>query len=545
MSKIKDWSEEGTEMSSLHSIAIVGAGAMATYTLKSLVLSETPLHITVFEASQLTGCGMPYRPGTNADYMYCNAFSKEIPSITQPLVAWLHAQDDVLLERWALERSDIDARVFYPRVMLGEYLQSEFERLCQVGRTKGHTIVVTVGEILDVVPAGDHIEVTALIRGDEQQTSFAHVVLATGHSWPVKPRIGSANLISPWPYTNVTDLKVGRIGVLGSSLSAIDVLIALGHEHGTFMEDGPAVNWFVKSGHESVAITMVSHRGIMPEPDFYYAYPYEDLRHVGAEAVAHEVAKGSEGLLDRVFALLMAELDEADPAYVASLGENATTIDGFAEAYFAQRERLGGLRALRETLRESVASIESKVTQPHRYALLRGHESFEPILEHLDDDDWQKFSSKLLPVFSDCYAAIPHVSARRILALYDAGVLQIIPTGPDGSFTQNGGRSVVVATIDGDIRFEALIDARGQSAAPLADLPFPQLTAALSDIQAVLVEPYRLDLCDLDQANVFCLAMPQILERHPFSQGLPNCAELGRVVAREILERVQHIEMGR
>jgi len=527
-------------MSSVVSIAIVGAGAMATYTLKALLLSETPLHITVFEASEQAGCGMPYRPGTNADHMYCNAFSKEIPSITQPLVAWLHAQNDAFLKRWALERSDIDARVFYPRVMLGEYLQSEFDRLCRAGRAAGHTIVVTASEIVDVVPAGDHIDVCAVTQGVEKQFPFTHVVLATGHSWPSNPRIGSADLVSPWPYTNVTDLAVGRIGVLGSSLSAIDVIVALGHEHGTFMDDGHGVNWFAKSGHESIAITMVSHRGVMPEPDFYYVYPYEDLRHVGAEAVAHEIARGSNGLLDRVFALLMAELDEADPAYVSALGEHARTIDGFADAYFEQRERLGGLRALRETLRQSVASIEDKETQHHRYALLRGHESFEPILEHLDDDDWQTFSSKLLPVFGDCYAAIPHVSVRRILALYDAGVLEIIPTGPDGSFSHGDDHSVIVTTIDGDIRFDALVDARGQAAAPLAGLPFPHLTAALSDTQAMLVEPFQLDLRDQRQATVYCLAMPQILERHPFSQGLANCAELGRVVARDILTRLRH-----
>ncbi len=526
-------------MISLERIAIVGAGAMATYTLKTLLLSETPLHITVFEAAEEVGCGMPYRAGVNADYMYCNAFSKEIPSITQPLVAWLHDQDDAFLERWALERSDIDARVFYPRVMLGEYLQSEFDRLCRDGRARGHTIEVTTGEVVDVVPVGDHIEVCVLTQGEEEQFPFSHVVLATGHSWPSNPRIGSADLVSPWPYTNVTDLEPGRIGVLGSSLSAIDVIVALGHEHGTFTEDGHRVSWFAATGRESIAITMVSHRGIMPEPDFYYVYPYEDLRHVSAEAVSREIAKGSDGLLDRVFALLIAELDEAAPDYVAALGEHARTVDGFTDAYFENRERLGGLRALRETLRESVASIEAKETQHHRYALLRGHESFEPILEHLDDDDWQTFSSRLLPVFADCYAAIPHVSARRILALYDAGVLDIIPTGSDGSFSTAGDRSVLVTTIDGDIRFDALIDARGQAAAPLADLPFPRLAAALCDSHGTLVEPFRLDLRDQRQAVVYCLAMPQILERHPFSQGLPNCAELGGVVARDLLDRLQ------
>src|SRR5688572_11335308 len=92
-----------SEMTSVESVAIVGAGAMATYTLKALLLSETPLRITVFEASEQLGRGMPYRAGTNADYMYCNAFSKEIPSVTQPLVAWLHDQDDAFLERWDLD----------------------------------------------------------------------------------------------------------------------------------------------------------------------------------------------------------------------------------------------------------------------------------------------------------------------------------------------------------------------------------------------------------------------------------------------------------
>ncbi len=526
-------------MSSVERIAIVGGGPMATYTLKTLVLSETPLHVTVFEATERVGCGMPYRAGTNADYMYCNAFSKEIPSVAQSLVAWLHDQDDAYLERWDLERADIDARVFYPRVMLGEYLQSEFDRLCEVGRAGGHTVVVaTASEIEDVVPAGDHIEVSVLTQNGTAQIPFTHVVLATGHTWPSNPRIGSADLVSPWPYTNITDLEPGTIGVLGSSLSAIDVIVALGHEHGTFAEDGDKANWFVDTGRESLAITMLSHRGIMPEPDFYYVYPYEALRHVSAEAVANELAQGSDGLLDRVFALLVAELEEADPDYVAALGEQARTVEGFADAYFEHRERAGGLRALRETLRQSVASIEAKETQHHRYALLRGHESFEPILEHLDDDDWQRLSSALLPVFADCYAAVPHVSVRRVLALYDAGVLEIIPTGPDGSFSNAGDRSVIVNTIDGDIRFDALVDARGQAAAPLTDLPFPGLTAALSDPRATLLEPFQLELRDQCRATVYCLAMPQILERHPFSQGLPNCAELGRVVARDILSRL-------
>ena len=111
-------------------IAIVGAGPMAVYTVKGLLKSEVPLDLTIFETSKYAGCGMPYRSGMNADYMYCNAFSKEIPPITRRLVTWLHDQDDKFLEAWDLDRADIDARDFYPRVLLGAFMTSEFGDLC-------------------------------------------------------------------------------------------------------------------------------------------------------------------------------------------------------------------------------------------------------------------------------------------------------------------------------------------------------------------------------------------------------------------------------
>ena len=361
------------------------------------------------------------------------------------------------------------------------------------------------------------------------------VVLATGHVWSAAPRIGSAQLTSPWPYTNITALPAGKIGILGSSLSAIDVIVALAHAHGRFSEDGENVVWFPTAGHEAISITMVSHMGIMPEPDFFYPYPYTPLSHLTPEAVSAEIAKGSDGLLDRVFRLLLAELDAADPQYLSRLGPEARTIDGFSDAYFAEREKLGGLRALRTTLEDAVQSVREKRTQEYRYALLRGHENFAPVLELLDDDDWQDFTDKLMPVFGDCYAAVPHVSVRRVLALFDAGVLDIIPTGEDGDFQSGAEGGVVVSTIDGEIHFDALIDARGQSSAPLSDLPFPGLTDELARPDSDLASPFRLDLKQTVKGRAYCLAMPQILRRHPFSQGLANCEELGRIVSQDIL----------
>ncbi|WP_439149872.1 FAD/NAD(P)-binding protein [Sulfitobacter sp.] len=523
-------------MNTTQKIAIIGAGPMALYTVKGLLNGEARLNITIFDAADQVGCGMPYRAGMNADYMYCNAFSREIPSITRPLVSWLHDQDDAFLARWDLDRTDIDARDFYPRVLLGDYLTSEFSDLCDAGRHAGHDIrVLPAHEVVDVVPTGGGVTLDVATPDGKSVFAFDKVVLATGHVWPSSPQLGTADLVSPWPYTNITDQPAGDIGVLGSSLSAIDVVVALGQEHGAFTEENDKVSWFPETGQEALAITMVSHKGIIPEPDFYYPFPYERLIHLNPEAVMAEVAKGPQALLERVFGLLLAELNEVAPDYMAALGPQAQSIDGFSDAYFLHRETMGGLRALRETLQAAVKSKETRETQHHRYALLRGHENFELILEHLNEDDWTIFNEKLMPVFGDCYAAIPHISVRRVLALYDAGVLRIAPTGTESSIKNNAAGGVTVTTVDGDIDVDALIDARGQASAGLPDLPFASLVDALADPDSNLMEPFRLDLTDAADGSVYCLAMPQILKRHPFSQGLPNCDDLGRIVAKDIL----------
>lgn len=522
-------------MPAIRRIAIVGAGPMAIYTIKELITSERPLDIAVFDVSDTPGCGMPYRPGMNADYMFCNAFSKEIPPVTRRLVTWLHNQNDATLARFGLDRDDIDSRAFYPRVLIGAFLADELRALTNQGRTQGHHIAVSArSEVTDIAATGEGFRLAITSHDGRFDHDCDDVVLATGHTWPKSPRIGLADLVSPWPYTAVTELKPGDIGILGSSLSAIDVIVALGNEHGTFHETQTDVTWLPKAGREALSVAMVSHQGIMPEPDFHYTYPYEPLVHITPEAVQAEIDAGSAGLLARVFALLVAELDHVAPEYLAGLGTAARTMDGFAEAYFADRVEAGGLRALRQTLDAAVVSVRDKRTQPHRYALLRGHENFEPIFAHLDAADWNTFREQLMPVFGDCYAAVPHLSVRRVLAMHDAGVLRIIPTGADGDFRNRAGGGVIVTTVDGDVAFEALIDARGQASAPLGDLPFPSLTSVLPEDEAGLHAPFRLEVAS-GGGRIYCLSMPQVLRDNPFSQGLANCRDLGRTVARDVL----------
>jgi len=516
-------------------IGIIGSGPMAGYSLRHLITSETPLAITIFEADEIAGCGMPYRAGMNADEMYCNAFSREIPVYTQRLAHWLKDQPETFLKDWDLAQDDIDSRSFYPRVLLGKYLTAEFEALCEKGRAHGHKITVKCGHcVADIAPDATILHCTGDGKNDIFDMLFDDVIIATGHVWPEHPKIDGVELVSPWPYSNITTLPPTRLGILGSSLSAIDALVALAFEHGEFVETNGQVAWYPATGAECLYITMVSQDGIMPEPDFFYAYPYEALRHITPEAVDQEIAKGTDDLLNRVFDLMVRELQDADPTYFESLGDGADTIEGFCKAYVSHRKELGGLRALRASLQSATQSFEEKVTQAYRYALLRGHENFEPLLDPMNDSDREVFRVHLAPVFGDCYAAIPHISVQRVLALYDAGVVDLVATQEAAAFMAVP-EGISIQTIDGEKTFDFVVDARGQAAASVKALPFPTLVQQIDDTEAALLAPYRMSLAPESLARVYCLAMPQILALNPFAQGLANCAVISKSAVDDIL----------
>jgi uncharacterized NAD(P)/FAD-binding protein YdhS len=216
-------------------LAIVGSGPTALYTLKHLEKSPAALEITVYESSEVAGTGMPYRTGMNSDDMLCNAFSREIPHATRPLIDWLKDLPPKTLNEWELSSHDISPRAFYPRILIGEYLQSEFAAVCEVLRAKGHKVnVITKCKVTDVIPEKQGFTLRCQVDDCEKDFRCDDVLIATGHVWPKEPEIDGVKLVSPWPYTNITALPPTSIGVLGSSLSAIDVLVALGLEHGSF-----------------------------------------------------------------------------------------------------------------------------------------------------------------------------------------------------------------------------------------------------------------------------------------------------------------------
>ena len=547
-------------------IAIIGSGPTGIYTLHGLVEAERPLSITIFEIEADAGKGTPYHPHINDQAMLANIASIELPPICETLVAWLRRQPDAELQRLNVSRALIDEREFYPRVILGEYLQAQFRQVIEEGREKGHTIEVRPRHrVVDIKLQPGDIQLTVNVPdGARKHYAFDHVVMATGHNWPETTEIKPGYFLSPWPAAPLKKIEACPVGILGTSLSAIDALITVSTAHGAFYLDATGVLQYLGSAEsDGFHAALMSRKGLLPEADFYFDYPYAPLQFCTGEAVDALIGRDSVNLLDEVFDLFKRELAACDPDYAARIGLALLTADTFAPAYFAAREAADPFVWAASNLAEAEQNKINRYTVPWRYAILRMHEVIARAIPHLDEDDLRRFHKKFKSVFVDDYATVPHQSIQRLLALRRAGKLDILALGNDYKISTGGiERGVAVRYGGNDRTFAAFIDATGQSSLSALDLPFPGLVeqgvikpAATREASPVIgsdeEETFtRTGGIDLDAAfrprfednlcnNLYCAAISFLLHKMPFVQGITSAHEIGAIVSAAIRQAVE------
>ena len=534
-----------------YSIALVGAGPTAIYSVQALIARETrPVAITIFERQRRAGQGTPYSVHWADPIMLANIASIEIPPLPERLVDWLRSQPDARLASFGVAREDIDERAFYPRLALGEYLSAQFTALVQRARSLGIAVEVrTQCCVTDVSIAGEKIELTVIDSRKREGTSlFDYVILATGHQWPADPEIRPGYFTSPWPASAMARIRNCAVGIRGSALSAIDAAVALANHHGEFIQtEDDEIQYRADPSTENFSIAMFSRKGLLPEADFFHPIPYEPLSICHAQAVEHLIAAGgSAGLLDAAFELFRQELARADPQYAAALGLESQTLEEFCDAYFEQRAQADPFDWARRNLDEAVANAGRKFTVQWRYAILRMHEVFGLLAPHLNDLEFTRFSDTLKTVFVDNYATVPHDSIRRLLALHAAGKLTVTKLGVETRI--DTWSSTGATLIDGMSRFQfpAFIEATGQQVASAKDFPFPSLRrqGVIQDVQTddefeakrgIAIDGAYHPISAFESSHrLFCLSLPFLLGQNPFAQGITSSAEMADVVADAI-----------
>lgn len=541
-------------------IAFVGAGPTTLYTLSAFLESGgRDVDITVFESEPTAGPGSPYRSGWNDPVLLANIASIEIPPVTETLSAWLRRQDAETLATFGLRADTIDDRGIYPRVVLGRYLADQLVALVEKAAGQGVSITVRSRcRVADVSaePAGMRLSIVD-DGGPAADLVFDQVVLATGHQWPagIRPRDGYH--LTPWPSSTLARIPAVAVGILGSSLTAIDAVVALAMAHGDFVApdtpgvgpgDDGALQYRVRPGSEGPSLTMMSRRGLLPEADFFSPLPPEPPAIMTPDALADVAAGPMEGRLDRAFALFGREMALSDPEYAREVGLETATPETFATAYFARRGGVDPFDWAAENLAEARRNMAEGITIGWRYALLRLHEVFALIVPHLDAAQFDRFNRSLKPVFVDSYGAVPHRSISRLLALHRAGRLQVIALGETYSIDRDTPLSgAIVAWGEEKRHFPVFIEATGQRA--LSGLQFPFLSllsqGLIRDevdegsgdrVRGIAIDDTFRPVSDHPAAHrLFCLGLPFIMGRHPFIQGITSSHRMGQVVGRELV----------
>lgn len=512
-------------------IAIVGTGPTGIYSFKHLIAGALPLHISLFEMGETLGIGMPYSPETASGHMLANIASIEIPPITRNYLDWMRAQDPAKLRRYGLDPDMVDERTFTPRLLLGEYFHDELAALIATARARGVTVdACPACRVIDVIRSGDGLLLSCDPAGPEGL--FDKVILATGHVFEEDVDLTDHYFPNPWSGLLQVDVPAARVGILGTSLSAIDAAMAVATQHGHFARKGQELLFTPKPDSAGLYLTLMSWSGILPEADFYCPLPYTPLEVMTPEALSNALQDNEK--FAAVYRLFQGEIAKADPAWAAANNLNALDPQGFHDAYFHDRETHDAFKWARANLDEVERNKAQKRTVAWRYAILRMHEQVETIVPALSEDELDLFNATLKKVFVDNYAAVPSESIRRLLALRDAGVLGILALGEDYEMVHEDDRTVITAQGKTHI-FDIFIDARGQGAMTSHDLPFPSLRQALEEggfETPDIGEDYGLMAVAGYAGRLYLAALPFLMQDQPFVQGITACADIGKTIAQ-------------
>ncbi|WP_137925060.1 FAD/NAD(P)-binding protein [Cupriavidus sp. 2SB] len=224
--------------STIETIAIVGGGSVGTSFLYQLLQALTKgrhrkPRILIFEPQTAIGPGGAYQDDQASNLLNIPAGSMSaIASERGDFVRWLQEQPADLLARFDVQ--GVNPADFYPRPLFGIYMRDVYRRAAMLAKDLEIELVHVRSAVISLrtLSAGDAEGAIVLTAENGVGYCASRVVLCNGNlpsvSFPELMAIDQF-LNSPYPVKALTD-RIGRddvVGILGSSLSAIDAVVAL------------------------------------------------------------------------------------------------------------------------------------------------------------------------------------------------------------------------------------------------------------------------------------------------------------------------------
>jgi uncharacterized NAD(P)/FAD-binding protein YdhS len=578
-------------------LALIGSGPSSIYLLKHLldeaeVLKGRISGVSIFEKDSVAGLGMPYSPKTTDRFNLSNISSEELPELPETLYDWMKAQELSDLKSLGLPAGEISESEIYPRLILGRYLSEQYRAILVQLNERGIPVTEYPDcEIIDV--QDDEAEETVRVITEKAEThTFDRVIISTGHFFKQDDEPAKGFYASPWPISKLLP-KDGEyfnfaIGTLGASLSAFDVVTSLAHRHGRFVKEADRTIFLPHEGADEFKIVMHASKGLLPHLQFDQEEPMRDIyRHGDREQILGLV--NGDGFMrihaffDEICRPALREAFEKDdlPEMVALMDDPESGWKEMVEKLTDEHDYSNAFEGMRLEMVEAERSVQQhepihwKEVIDDLIYMLNFHAELMPAEDHVF------LQSVIMPFLMNVVAAMPLESGRILLALYDAGRLEMIA----GDVTieveagSKGTTQISVEDEDGEkssISYRMFIDCSGQKPLSLKDYPFPSLVeggaarkarsafqdeksgveSMSEDRKEHLFEEdgellYHMGGIDIDgtyrligaggKANprIYDVAFPHTSGARPYSYGLQACNDTGGIVIQSWVNEIR------
>lgn len=388
-------------------------------------VTPSNLTLSIFERQAAFGPGFPHSDRVIMPYHVTNMCAMDmgiLPSDPEDFQKWARRNYRSLVKQFPdlspyFSSPEIDGKPcrHYPRAIMGEYLKARFRDGVEAARKMGMRVdLYPECEVIDLKELHDTIQISVkrLASGSVFIRNAHRVLLATGHWFDSSWQGGYCP--SPWPAQNLTRRipKDQHVAVIGSSLSAIEVVLTLTSE-GRYerLDNGRLV--YLPPPHPR-HVTLYSRRGLLPRvrgkignrQNLYFTQKgLEDMR------------EGRNGRLDleNLFRLLDRELAAAYGKKVD--WHDLATSSGNGEAF---------LQNAISVARHGDNPDGEVIWQTVLYRILP---MAREIFLNLTTADRKRFEREYSTLFFSHAATQPVINAEKLLALMKARLVKVQPLG--------------------------------------------------------------------------------------------------------------------
>jgi uncharacterized NAD(P)/FAD-binding protein YdhS len=468
-------------MNNERSVAIIGGGPSGLLMFKRLVGSDLKnFTIDIFEAKDNLGAGMPYSSeGSNKEHI-TNVSGNEIPDLITPLIKWIKTQPSADLKKYDLDKENFSAYKVVPRLLFGEYLGAQFRSLEEQAKNKGITTRIHLNNIVtDIANSIENNKVT-ITTDHGKIIEFDSAIICTGHAWPLTHEETIEGYFdSPYPPAKLKFHANHPIAIRGSSLTAIDAIRTIARNHGNFIEEGPhQISFQLNQSAKNFKIVMHSRLGLLPAIRFHLEDPKlsKDSLLTKEEIARHMNENDGFLSLDLIFEKDFKDLiAQKDPAFYARI--KTLRLEEFVELIMKEREQTDPFVLFKMEYQEAARSIEKKRSIYWKELLATLSFAMNFPAKHFSAEDMQRLQRTLMPLIAVVIAFVPQSSCEELIALHDAGILELVAVGEDALVKAHPEGGITYHLTDEknravNTRFRTFVDCIGQRHLSLEDLPF-------------------------------------------------------------------------